>query len=139
MEELEKVISWLKTYPGWEGTLSVDVTDDVPGSSGLYPKGLQELSRREDVLGNLQIRYRWSFSLHRSFARDPMDNARWLMEFQQWVARQSIQGKVPIFGDDPRQEHIRAMDGALISRKNGGSIGYTVLLTVDFTKIYRGE
>lgn len=139
MEELEKVISWLKTYPGWEGTLHVDVTDNVPGSSGLYPKGLQELSRREDVLGNLCIRYRWSFSLHRVAAQNPQDNAKWLMAFQQWVAHQSIQGKTPVFGDDPRQEIFRAGEGTLISRNAGGSTGYTVLLTADFTKIFRGE
>ena len=139
MEELEKVAHWLKTYPAWEGTLDVDVTDVTAGSAGLYPKGLQELSRREDVLGNLQIRYRWSFSLHRTAAKEPAENARWLMAFQQWVARQSLQGKTPVFGDDPKQEQIRAADGALISRKNGGTTGYTVLLTVDFTKIYRGE
>lgn len=139
MEELEKVTGWLKTYPGWEGTLCVDVTDTVPGSSGLYPKGLQELSRREDVLGNLCVRYRWSFSLHRVAAQNPQDNARWLMEFQQWVARQSIQGKTPVFGDDPKQEIFRAGDGSLVNRSTGGSTGYTVLLTADFTKIYRGE
>jgi len=139
MTELEMLTNWLKTYPGWEGTLAVDVTDYVPGGSGIYPKGLQELSRREDVLGNLEIRYRWSFTLHRVAAKKPQDNARWLMALQQWVALQSLQGKTPVFGDNAKDEILRACEGALVSRKQGGSTEYTVLLTADFTKIYRGE
>ena len=40
MTELEKLENWLKTFPLWDGSLSVDVTDSVPGGMGLYPKGL---------------------------------------------------------------------------------------------------
>ena len=138
MTELDRLVSWLKTYPHWEGTLRVDVTDTVSGS-GLYPKGLQELSRREDVLGNLRIRFRWNFSLHRRAAQTPEDNARWLMAFQQWVARQSLHGSVPVFGDVPREEIIRVGEGALKQHNQGGSREYTAVLNVEFTKIYRGE
>ena len=138
MTELEKLENWLKTFPLWDGSLSVDVTDSVPGGMGLYPKGLQELSRREDVLGNLKVCYRWSFALHRSQAAQTRENAQWLMELQKWAANQCRQGLAPQFGDVPAEERLRICEGTLVHRKEGGS-GYTALLTADFTKIFRGE
>ena len=119
--------------------LYVDFADAVPGNMGLFPKGLEEISRREDVLGNLVVRFRWSFQLHRIAGKAPQADARWLMDFQQWVAQQSLMGHCPIFGDDPKTEQMRACEGRLVGRNPGGSTGYTVLLTVDFTKNYRGE
>ena len=138
MSELETLQAWLKTFPLWDGSLSIDVTDAVPGGMGLFPKGLQELSRREDVLGNLTIRYRWSFVLRRNQAAQLQDNAQWLMQLQKWAANQCRQGLAPRFGDAPRQEQLRISEGTLVQRNEGGS-GYTALLTVDFTKIFRGE
>ena len=138
MTELEKLKNWLKTFPLWDGSLSIDVTEAVPGGMGLYPKGLQELSRREDVLGNLTVCYRWSFALHRNQATQTGENARWLMELQKWAANQCRQGLAPQFGDVPAAERLRICEGSLQHRKEGGS-GYTALLTADFTKIYRGE
>ena len=138
MSELEKLENWLKTFPLWDGSLRVDVTEAVPGGMGLYPKGLQELSRREDVLGNHTVSYRWSFALYRNQAAQTLENARWLMELQKWAANQCRQGLAPRFGDVPAAERLRICEGSLTHRKEGGS-GYTALLTADFTKIYRGE
>ena len=139
MTELEALRAWLRTFPGWDSRLEVDLCDSIPGCTGLFPKGLQELSRREDVLGQLTIRYRWSFTLRRSAAGSSEENARWLIELQKWAAQQSRLGLAPRFGDDPRQEQLRICEGSLVSRQQAGSIGYTALLTADFTKIYRGE
>ena len=138
MTELEKLEAWLKTFPLWDGTLSIDVTDAVPGGMGVYPKGLQELSRREDVLGNLTVCYRWSFTLHRNHGAQTRENAHWLMQLQTWAAQQCRQGLAPQFGDVPTQERLRICEGSLVRRAEGGS-GYTALLTADFTKIFRGE
>lgn len=138
MTELKILQTWLQTFPLWEGSLTVDVTEAVPGGMGLYPKGLQELSRREDVLGNLTVRYRWSFSLHRGQAAQTQENAQWLMELQKWAAQQCRQGLTPRFGDIPAEERLRICEGSLTQRREGGS-GYTALLTADFTKIFRGE
>lgn len=136
MNELEKLQTWLKSFPLWESSLSIDVTDAVPGGMGLYPKGLQELSRREDVLGNLTVRYRWSFLLHRNQTAQMEANAQWLMELQKWAADQCRRGLAPRFGDG--EERLRICEGSLTKRREGGS-GYTALLTADFTKIFRGE
>ena len=135
---LEELRNWLQTFPKWEGTLHLDYADHVPGSSGLYPKGLTELSRREDVLGNLKIRYSWMFELKRAAACGE-ENARWLLDLQNWVAEQDRLGLAPEFGDEPRAERIRAFEGKLSNHTQAGSSLYTVALTVEFTKLYRGE
>ena len=134
---LETVKNWLQTYPGWEG-IQLDYVDTLPGNSGLYPRGIREVSSREDVLGNKQVRYRCEFLLRRAATADA-DNARWLLEFQQWVAMQDAMGLVPKFGDEPKTQRIRAFEGKLDSHKQVGSALYTVQLTVEFTKFYRGE
>lgn len=132
---LEKMKQWLETFPKWEGTLQFDYADDVPGNSGLYPRGITELSRREDVLGNVTTRYSCAFILRRTAARN-QENARWLLDFQQWVAEQDRLGLAPKFGDEPKTERLRAFEGKLDSHKQAGSSMYTVLLTAEFTKIY---
>ena len=138
MSELENLQNWLKTFPLWDGSLTVDETEAIPGGMGIYPKGLQELSRRENVLGDLTVRYRWSFLLQRNQGAQTEENARWLMQLQKWAANQCRLGLAPRFGDVPAEERLRICEGTLTQRKNGGS-GYTALLTADFTKIFRGE
>ena len=62
---LENMKAWLQTFPQWEGSIQVDYLDAVPGNTGLYPKGITELSRREDVLGNVKVRCRSTFLLRK--------------------------------------------------------------------------
>ncbi len=135
---LEQMKTWLETFPGWEGVLQFDYADSTPGNSGLYPKGLTELSRREDVLGNQKIRYSCVFDLKRSAAAGE-ENARWLLDFQNWVARQDRLGLAPKFGDEPKTERIRAFEGRLDKHTQAGSSLYQVALSIEFTKLYRGE
>ena len=135
---LEKMITWLQTFPQWEDSIQIDFLQARPGSSGLYPKGLTELSRREDVLGNLTLQCRCDFLLRKN-AGIREENARWLLEFQQWVMEQDRLGLAPKFGDAPKSERIRVADGQLQSLSQTGSALYTVKLWTEFTKIYRGE
>ena len=135
---MEQIKQWLQSFPGWEGTVCVDYVDAKPGNTGLYPKGLKEIFRREDVLGNLTVHYRYDFLLRRNAARGE-ENAQWLMEFQNWVMEQSRLGLAPQFGDDPKTERIRASEGQLQSHAQAGSSMYTVRLSKEFTKTYRGE
>ena len=135
---LDTMLAWLQTFPGWEGTLQIDYADSVPGNTGLYPRGITELSRREDVLGNVTVRCSWGFALQRA-ALPGEENARWLMEFQNWVADQNRLGLAPKFGDDPKSERIRASEGQLQSYAQVGSALYTVKLSAEFTKNFKGE
>ena len=136
MTDLEKLQQWLLTYPGWKDTLLVDFTEAEPGNSGLFPNGLEEISRREDVLGNLQIACRYRFMLYRRTAgrADNTANAQWLLDFQNWVQQQSLAGLTPRFGDVPARERLQAQKG---TRKEGAQVGmYAVALIADFMKVY---
>ena len=135
---LETMKAWLETFPAWEGTLQFDYADAVPGSTGLYPRGITELSRREDVLGNVKVRYSCAFTLRR-VAACSRENTRWLLQLQNWVAEQDRLGLAPRFGDEPKTERLRAFEGKLDNRQQVGSALYTVQLSAEFTKIYRGE
>ena len=135
---LEKIVKWLQSFPGWEDSIRIDCVDARPGSAGLYPKGFREISRREDVLGNLQVSFRFDVLLRKN-AESSEENAKWLLEFQNWVAEQDRLGLAPKFGDDPKRERIRASEGQLLSLSQVGSALYTVKLWAEFTKIYKGE
>lgn len=139
MGMLEKIISWLKTCPLWEDTLTVDYHSGTPGSGGLYPAGVEELNRREDVLGNVTIRCRAHFDLMRVTPgqRDGYDNALWLLQFQDWVQTQSRMGLAPTFGSEPDREVIRAQKGKLSRASQTGTGIYTVHLSADY--VIKGE
>lgn len=126
---------WLETFPRWEGTLQFDYADSVPGNTGLYPKGMTELSTREDVLGNRKCRFSCAFTLRRA-AVGGQENAQWLLDFQNWVMEQDRLGLAPKFGDEPATERIRAFEGRLDTHKQVGSAFYTVQLTAEFTKLF---
>ena len=132
---LDTLRQWLQTFPQWDSVLQLDYAEDVPGNSGLYPKGMTELSRREDVLGNLKVRYSCLFVLKRAAAPGE-ENARWLLHFQNWVAEQNRLGLAPKFGDEPPTERLRAYEGKLDKHAQAGSALYTVQLSAEYTKIY---
>lgn len=133
---MEKWIDWVKGYPGW-GTelLQVDCTKPQPGNAGLFSKGLEELSRREDVLGNTAVRYRWTVELIRVTVRDHETAAKWMVDFQNWVNAQSAPG----FGDEPNRERVRAEKGKLTDAVSTGTLTYTVTLIAEFTRKYTEE
>ena len=132
---LEKLTQWLQTFPRWEGVLQFDYADSVPGNTGLYPRGITELSCREDGLGNRKSRFSCGFVLRRA-AGGSQENAQWMLDFQNWVMDQDRLGLAPKFGDEPVNERIRAFEGKLDTHKQVGSTFYTVQLTVEFTKLF---
>jgi hypothetical protein len=144
MTALEKIREWIKTYPGCSQLqeLSVDYTDEVPANGGVNPSGLLEVSRKRDILGNVTVLNQYSFTLYFVFAKAPGDdvgaeeNAQWLMDFQDWVQSQSITGKAPVFGGDPRRETIKAQNGSLFTADSEGTAVYSAQLSVQFIKRY---
>lgn len=139
MTDLEKMRQWLITYPKWdEGLLHIDYTDALPGNLGLFPTGLEEVSRREDVLGNIAVKNRYHFALYRVDARQENneENALWLLDFQNWVQNQSAAGIAPHFGDEPAQERLWAEKGKLKEAAQTGTGIYAVTLTAEFVKYY---
>jgi len=139
MDVLQRVKQWLATYPGWgEAMVYVDYLDAAPVNGGLYPQGLEELERTEDVLGNVTISCRYRFLLYRvtSGQQENGENAGWLLDFQQWVQQQSISGLAPRFGDVSNRERIRAEKGKLQEASQVGTGTYGVTLIADFRKVY---
>lgn len=144
MSAIEKIRKWVKTYPGVGKVMDlfVDYYSMQLDGSSIAPSGLTEVSRREDVLGNLTVENQYNFKLSFVFPKAPGDddgateNADWLLDFQQWVQEQSILRLVPVFGDDPKKETVKAQNGTNEYATIEGSGLYTVLLSVNFYKIY---
>lgn len=144
MSDLEKIRNWLLTYPqiGMAQGLKVDYYSEQPQGSSIAPSGLQEISRKEDILGNITVANQLNFALHFVFEKSPDDdvgateNAEWLLDLQQWVQEQSILRKIPAFGDDPESETVKAQNGELTYADTDGTGIYTVLLSINYIKKY---
>lgn len=138
MTNIEKVRQWVQTFPQWEegNLLYIDYTAAVPGNSGLFPMGLEEVGRTADILGGVTVRCRYRFSLYRvtTGQEDNARNAAWLMAFQNWVQSQSAQGLAPVFGHDPAREQLRAEKGRLQNASQTGTGIYCVDLVAEFVK-----
>lgn len=145
MTAIEKIRDFVKSYPGAEAIhgFHIDYTDQIPFNGGVFPSGLVEVSRARDILGNTTITNQYNFGLYYVFEKSPGDdvgaaeNADWVMDFQEWVQKQSISGNAPTFGDEPSRETITAQNGVLYSADEEGTAMYMVQLTVQFKKYFR--
>lgn len=134
MDILEKVKSWLLTCPVLQmEQIHVDHLPAEPVSVGLYQKGLQEVSRKEDLVGNIRVHCRYRFLLRCMVHED----SAWLPEFQQWVQQQSARRLTPVFGDVMAEERLQALDGKLLERSQPGTRVCEIALVADFIKIYK--
>ena len=144
MSDIERVRAWIETFPDHRKLdgFQVDYTDAIPNNGGIFPSGLVEISRTEDILGNVTVRNQYNFGLYYVFPKAPGDNegaainADWVMGFQKWVQEQSIRKLAPTFGDEPETERIQAQNGVLYAAEEEGTATYMVQLSVNFTKIY---
>ena len=144
MSDLEKIRQWVSTYPGAARMrdMKVDYFSQNPDNGSIDPSGLVEISRIEDILGNITVENQYNFALYFVFLKDPGDdqgateNADWLMDFQRWVQEQSIRKQIPTFGDDPAHEIARAQNGSLYAADEEGTAIYSVQLSFNFIKIY---
>lgn len=148
MTDLEKLKNWLQTYPGADALrgFQVDYTDRLPGGLGLFPSGLVEIGRREDITGNVTVHNQYNFGLYIVFPKSPGDdagaliNADWIMDFQRWVQAQSIRHLAPTFGNtDLRNETISAQNGALFESDDEGTAMYMVQLSATFKLFFEEE
>lgn len=144
MTALEKITAFVRSYPKADilQTFQVDYTDQIPANGGIFPSGLEEVSRKTDLLGNVTVTNQYNFGLYYVFEKAPGDgtgaavNAGWVMDFQEWVQEQSALGLAPVFGDVPRQEKLTAQNGVLYDAEDEGLATYMVQLSVQFIKIF---
>lgn len=145
MSALTKIRNWLKTFPGNDAlrSMTVDYLPADPGTGSVAPSGVVEVSRREDILGNITVNNQYNFVLYYNFAKAPgddegsTDNSDWIMALQEWVQAQSIAGSAPVFGDDPKEERIQAQNGSVLGATEEGTAVYMVQLSVNFIKTYK--
>lgn len=142
MTPLDKIRTWLKTFEAFDilSSFKVDFTDQVPANGGIFPSGLVEVDRRQDIFGQVTVTNQYNFGLYYVFEKAPGDdagaviNADWVMDFQEWVQAQSIIGAAPLFGDDPTREKVMAQNGVLYEATEEGTATYMVQLSVQFIK-----
>ena len=142
--DLARIRAWIATFPGFDilGSFHCDYTDQIPASGGVFPAGLVEISRTEDILGNVTAVNQYNFGLYYVLEKSPGDdggateNAGWIMGFQRWVQEQSVRGLAPRFGNTDEREIIRAQNGALYDAQDEGTATYMVALSVQFTQLY---
>lgn len=140
MTALEKVRKWIATFPEYSilNEFQVDYTDQVPANGGIFPNGLVEVDRREDLLGNITVTNQYNFGIYCVFEKSPGDdagatvNAGWVMSFQEWVQAQSVRGLAPRFGNTGGREVVQAQNGALYEADGAGTATYLVQLSVQF-------
>lgn len=140
MNELDTIKAWIATFPKHNilSDFRVDYTDQIPANGAIFPAGLVEVSRVQDVEGNVLVRNQYNFGLYYVFEKTPGDdtgaciNADWIMDFQEWVQEQAITGEAPQFGD--RTLEIKAQNGALYDTGSDGTATYMVHLSVAFEK-----
>ncbi len=128
--DIQILKNWLTTCPGWELEPATDETEPVPVSVGLFPKGSREIDRREDVLGNVQLRVQDRFLIVRNSPQTPEENAQLLLCLQKWISEQCVAGQAPVFGS---RQRIRAENGQRKKDTQSGTALYTVDLTVEYT------
>lgn len=144
--DLDRMIAWIATYPDYDifsNGFFVDYTDRMPANGGIFPSGLQEISRRENVIGDITVDNQYNFAVYCLLPKPPEDgetaqsNAEWVMAFQRWVQDQSLSHLAPTFGNiDADKETIKAQNGILYSQGDEGTALYMVQLAVRF-KIYK--
>ena len=95
------------------GNMMVDWLDEIPGSKSLRPGGLVEVSRTEDILGNITVSNQYNFGLYIAVEKAPGDgegaayNAAWVLDLQRWVQAQSAAHLAPTFGNIDHQSPER--------------------------------
>ena len=137
---IHKLLSWLSACPYLSGTPQINHTDVTPGSAGLYPQGTQQLSIREDVLGNKIVTYRDRFLLNQVTAmEESVSEAKRLMILENWVREQSLLGLAPQFGDIPGEERIWAEKGKLSGVSSLGTGKFAVQIHIVYQKNYEGS
>lgn len=145
MSALKTIREWLATFPGYERlrSLQVDYLSAKPNSGSIAPSGLIEVSRKENIFGEVTVEKQYNFGLYYVFAKATEDdagatkNAEWITDLQEWVLEQSILGKAPTFGDEQKTEKIKAQNGTIYGATEEGTAIYMVQLSINFTKIYK--
>ena len=133
MNQLELLGTWLKTFPLWNGqTLEIDTLRPKPGSCAVFCQGVERSTLRQELLGGRLLSCRQTFLLRRVAVANA-DAAAWLMELQDWVAKQ----KGPALGQGDTL--WSAQKGRLVKTDATGVGTYEVTLTATYEIYLEGD
>ena len=128
--------NWLSDCPYISAPVTVEYLEEKPGAVALFIEDTREISRRQDVVGNVWITCRSRFSLLRRVPRLSEDGgcAQWLLDLQGWIQKKSIRGEI----SQPYITHMQAAmsDGRLQEDTADGMGIYKVSLDVEYVKTY---
>ena len=123
----EQLLQWLARCPALTGIdLRVDDLPPAAGTGALFPKGVEQTDRWQNLLGQVTTRQKMQLVLRLNLPFVPGDanlsaqTARRLLELQAWVAEQSA-------------ETLTAGAARLEQANDEGSAVYTVTLTAHYT------
>lgn len=141
---LETIKTWLATYTGFDilSQFQVDYTDQIPNNAGIFPSGMTEIGRSEDILGNVTVLNQINFGIYCVFNKATGDdtgatyNQEWIADFQNWVQEQSAKRLIPQIGDNPRKEIATASNGVLYDATEEGLGTYMIQLSFQYEKKY---
>lgn len=142
MRELERLRGWLSEAPGAERIreMRFDYTDQAGENGGIFPLGVREVSRKENLWGRVRVQCQLRFVLYLILLKAPgvdaAENAAFVLQLQRWMMQQSVAHRAPTFGDEPESERLTAQNGALFDASDEGTATYKVELCVSYTKIY---
>lgn len=136
----EQLLQWLDRCPALAGVaLRVDDLPPAAGTGALFPKGVEQTDRWQNLLGQVTARHKMQLVLRLNLPFVPGDadltarTARRLLELQAWVAEQSAAGFAPRLGNaDPAQETLTAGAAQLEQANDEGCAVYAVTLTAHY-------
>ena len=76
MTPLEQLREWLKSFEEFDilSSFQVDYIDQVPANGGIFPSGLVEVDRRQDIFGAVTVTNQYNFGLYYVFEKAPDDD-----------------------------------------------------------------
>ena len=112
----EEILAWLQGFTGEK--IHMDDLPEQPGSWGLFPRGQKQISRQEDVLGNVTTRLQHTYILRRVGLKQKEDQAL-LEQLCRWVAAQSAAklAPAPVTAEMAQLEHARQTGTGVYSIK----------------------
>lgn len=131
MDQINALWQYLSRFPLWQKQeLTVDTTPAAPEGCGLFPRGMEVLSRKQDVTGGVCLRLRQTFLLRRRGVQAEKA-AAWLLELQNWVLGNPPLDLETVFGAGLQ---LRMEKGRLTQGKQPGTAIYEGIIIMEYTK-----
>lgn len=137
---IEKMKSFIESYPEINQLLHVDYSGNEDGDYGLISNGITIIDTVSDIVGGSIVTKRHNFILYSTNLTvddiTRLDNLNFLEEFSEWVEDSK---KKPIFGDNEYEESWEIQNGLLFeTNPELHTSTYQIQIGVTFIKNIQG-